>query len=107
MFPNKRNPRVIWVGLKDSEILGDIKRDIETAMSSFGYQREDKEFTPHLTLGRVRSHRGLIGVLKEIDTLAEKNFGTVRVNGIKLMKSELKPKGAEYTCLYDLRFPEG
>jgi len=106
VFPNRRNPRVIWVGLDAADSLGRLKRDIENAMAPFGYQREDREFRPHLTLGRVRSRKGMIGILREIDVLAEKDFGTISVNGIKLMKSELKPKGAEYTCLYDMHFPE-
>lgn len=104
LFPNRKNPRVIWVGLENTETIGSLKGDIEDAMSSFGYQREDKDFRPHLTVGRVRSHKGMIGILKELDNFREKDFGSVEVDGIKLMKSELNPKGAKYTCLYDLLF---
>jgi 2'-5' RNA ligase len=73
-------------------------------MSAFGYQKEDKEFRPHLTIGRVRSRRGMISIINELDNFKGIDFGELRVDRIKFMKSELRPKGAEYTCLFDLAF---
>ena len=102
IFPTEKNPRVIWVGIEDSEILRNLRDGIENAMSLLGYQREDRVFRPHLTLGRVRSRRGMIGTLKELERYKETEFGTIHVIGLRLMKSDLKPKGAEYTCIYDL-----
>jgi RNA 2',3'-cyclic 3'-phosphodiesterase len=104
VFPNRKNPRVIWVGLEDSEMLKGLNDDIENAVSSFGYRKEDKEFRPHLTIGRVRSRRGMITVVNELDNFKERDFGELLVDRIKFMKSELRPKGAEYTCLLDLAF---
>ena len=104
VFPNRRNPRVVWVGLEDSEILKSVNGDIENAMSAFGYEKDDREFRPHLTIGRVSSRRGMISVINQLDNFREKDFGELLVDGIKLMKSELRPKGAEYTCLFDLAF---
>ncbi|MDI6890924.1 MAG: RNA 2',3'-cyclic phosphodiesterase [Thermodesulfovibrionales bacterium] len=104
VFPNRRYPRVIWVGVEDSEILKRLQRDIEYSLALIGYQREDKEFHPHLTLGRVRSQKGMANLINELDNFKEKDFGSVTVEGIKLMKSELKPMGAEYSCLYEIPF---
>ena len=69
-----------------------------------GFEKEDKEFRPHLTLGRVRSQKGVMNVLSELDNYRTKEFGRVHVHQIRLMKSELKPKGAEYTCIYHIAF---
>jgi len=104
VFPSGKSPRVIWVGLEDSDMLKSLKGGIENTMSAFGYQKEDKEFRPHLTIGRVRSRRGMIGVMNELDNFKERDFGELRVDRIIFMKSELRPKGAEYTCLFDLAF---
>jgi 2'-5' RNA ligase len=104
VFPNRRHPRIIWTGIEDSEILKNLKNDIEKAMESHGYQKEYKEFTPHLTLGRVRSQRGMMHMVDELDHFTTKDFGVFLVHGIKLMRSELKMKGAEYSCVKDFRF---
>jgi RNA 2',3'-cyclic 3'-phosphodiesterase len=104
VFPNKRYPRVIWIGIEDPDILKKLKEDIEDSMSIFGYQREDKEFNPHLTLGRVRSQKGVVQAVTELDNFKGKEFGSFSVERIELMKSELKPGGPEYGCLYEIPF---
>jgi 2'-5' RNA ligase len=104
VFPGRKNPRILWVGLEGPDILKRLKDDIEGAMALFGFQKEDNEFRPHLTIGRVRSRKGMINIVSELDNFKEKDFGTISVDRVKLMKSELRPKGAEHTCLYDLQF---
>ncbi|MEW6214046.1 MAG: RNA 2',3'-cyclic phosphodiesterase [Nitrospirota bacterium] len=104
VFPNRRYPKVIWVGVEDSEIVKRLQRDIEDSMTLLGYQREGKEFHPHLTLGRVRSQKGMANLISELDNLKWKDFGGINVESIKLMKSELKPKGAVYSCLQEIPF---
>jgi 2'-5' RNA ligase len=104
VFPNKKYPRVIWVGMEDSQVLGRLRDNIEEDMSRLGFKKEGKEFKPHLTIGRVRSPKGMINIITELENFKDKDFGTVTVDAVKLMKSELKPKGAEYTCLRALPF---
>jgi 2'-5' RNA ligase len=104
VFPNKKYPRVIWVGVEDSGILTKLKKDIENSMVLLGYQKEDREFNPHLTLGRVRSQKGIVNLINELDNFKDRDFGGINVESIKLMKSELKPKGAEYSCLDEIPF---
>lgn len=104
VFPNKKYPRVVWVGIEDTEILKKLKSDIEHSMSLLGYQREDKAFKPHLTLGRVRSQKGIVNIVHELDNFKDREFGIIHVDRIKLMKSELKPQGAQYSCLHDIQF---
>lgn len=102
VFPNKKHPRVIWIGIKDPEILINLRNAIEQSISSLGYQKDEKEFKPHLTLGRVRSQKGIMHIINNLEDFKDKDFGSIYVDNIKLMKSDLKPKGAEYTCLYDI-----
>lgn len=104
VFPNKKYPRVVWVGIEDTEILKKLKSDIEHSMSLLGYQRENKAFKPHLTLGRVRSQKGIVNIVHELDNFKDREFGIIHVDRIKLMKSELKPQGAQYSCLHDIQF---
>jgi len=104
VFPNRKYPRVIWVGIEDSETLGRLQGDIENSMALLGFQREGRAFHPHLTFGRVRSQKGMENLLNELDSYKEKDFGVIEVTNIKLMSSELKPTGAQYNCLCEIPF---
>ncbi|MDA8242082.1 MAG: RNA 2',3'-cyclic phosphodiesterase [Nitrospiraceae bacterium] len=101
-FPGGRHPRVIWVGMQDYAPLEDIYREVEGVMTQLGYPQEDRPFSPHLTIGRVRSGKRLMEVLKRLDELRAVSFDEFEVKGVTLMKSELKPGGAEYSSLAEI-----
>jgi 2'-5' RNA ligase len=105
VFPNKKYPKVIWIGLEHSSMLKTLAKEIELSMTTFGYQKERKGFNPHLTVGRVRSQKGIIDIMKDLENSQNADFGSLGVNSVDLMKSVLNPKGAEYTCLF--RIPIG
>jgi 2'-5' RNA ligase len=102
VFPNRKYPRVIWIGVEESDILKRLHIDIENTMGSLGFKKEQRSFKPHLTLGRVRSQKGIMHLVHDLDTFKDKDFGNIHVKKIKLMKSELKPQGAIYSCLYEI-----
>jgi 2'-5' RNA ligase len=102
LFPNKKYPRVIWVGIEDSEVLERLQKDIDISMASLGFQREERAFHPHLTVGRVRSQKGMAEMIDELENFKEKDFGIITVSMIKLMLSELRPTGAQYSCLREI-----
>jgi 2'-5' RNA ligase len=107
VFPNKKYTRVIWVGIEDSDFLGNLQRDIENAMESLGYSKEGREFHPHLTIGRVRSQKGMAYIIHELDTVQSKDFGSIEICYLRLMQSELKPTGANYSCLQEIPLGKG
>lgn len=101
-FPNMKYPRVIWLGVHDSNEIAKLQRDIDESMAELGFERDDKQFTPHLTIGRVISLRSKDALMKELATLKEVYFGKIEVSNITLMKSELKPGGAEHFKLSEI-----
>lgn len=104
VFPNLKYPRVYWIGIEGPGILKNLKEDIENSMIDFGFRKEDRDFNPHLTIGRVRSLKGVIKVVNELGAFQEKEFGVMNVDSIKIMRSDLKPQGPEYSCLHEVRF---
>ena len=103
VFPSVRRPRVLWVGLK-GEGLTRLSEVIETALMPLDFPPEDREFTPHLTLGRVRSLRGwdnLLALMKEYKSTL---FGESVVDRVTLYQSDLRPDGARYTSLGSVSF---
>jgi 2'-5' RNA ligase len=102
-FPSLRNPRVVWIGIEDT--IGQLVRlqsQIEKEMSKLGFEEEKRMFSPHLTLGRVRSPRGRDELAKFLFDERERVFGEIKVDRVILLKSELRPSGAVYTSLKEL-----
>jgi RNA 2',3'-cyclic 3'-phosphodiesterase len=99
-FPNPRNPRVIWIGVDDpAGLLKEIQAKVEKGMEEMGFAREGRAYTPHLTIGRLRSGKGKGEVAQALEAMKECDLGTMEVREICLFRSQLKPTGAEYTKL--------
>jgi RNA 2',3'-cyclic 3'-phosphodiesterase len=98
-FGGPRSPRVIWAGLRGAGPLCDLQKRVAEAVRAQGIELEDREFSPHLTLGRVRSSRGREALVLAVESVGDVVFGRVEVAGIVLMQSVLKPAGPEYTPL--------
>ncbi len=102
-FPNDRRPRVLWVGVqKGSETLTHLAEDLDSQLTSLGFEREKRSYSPHLTLGRVRSSKNIDTV---IDVMHSMRFqaGDFLNETILLMKSDLRPDGAVYTVLEKIK----
>lgn len=105
VFPDPHRPRVLWLGMN-----GDVKRlqvfqkGIEQALLQIGFPREERPFRPHLTLGRIRTSKGLIGLVRALEKGEEYTAGRFIASGLSLIQSELTPMGAIYTRLKDFPF---
>ena len=98
-FPNERRPRVLWAGIEATEDLPALAKSVEAALESIGVPKEDRAFTPHLTLARSKEGR-ISPQLRDILTkYASRDFGTAIMDDFRLIRSELKSSGAEYTTL--------
>jgi len=98
-FPDFRRPRVIWIGTgKGGEELSDMANKIEDEMEKIGYPKEKRKFSPHFTIGRVKSPKN-IEKLVELVKSADFETEDIEVNEVTVMKSQLHPAGAIYTPL--------
>jgi RNA 2',3'-cyclic 3'-phosphodiesterase len=102
-FPSLKRPRVIYIGIHAPAGLEALQRSIEAASRRLGYASEERPFSPHLTLGRVRQKISAVEQQKIrhcIESTQVDVPGTARVDSVHLYKSELKPTGSVYTRLY-------
>lgn len=100
-FPNRRRPRVLWLGLDgDMERMSNFRNDLQQTLKTFGIKEEKRPFRPHLTLGRFRSVRKMGSKMDEI-LMAHETLETTMesLSELILFKSDLKPGGAVYTKL--------
>lgn len=98
-FPNFDHPRVYWVGIKEaSGALVRVQSNIENELQRIGFAKEQRKFSPHLTLGRVKSSDGLKEISAALQKVMLRNLNFL-ADKIIVMKSELQPGGAQYTPL--------
>jgi 2'-5' RNA ligase len=106
-FPGPSRPRVLWTGLAGAlREIGLLAADVERACAPLGFPPEARPFRGHVTIGRVRSPRGIRRVIRTMQTLADRAFGTWTVRELVLYRSHLRgAKGSLYEPL--ARFPLG
>jgi len=99
-FPDGRAPRVVWAGLGgDVEGLAGLARLVEDVCERFGFERETRAFRPHLTLGRVKSKRGVKPMMDALDEAGRGLDTAFTADRVCLMRSELRRTGAVYSEL--------
>ena len=112
-FPHAERPSVIWVGMSDSRPLIELAGDIESACTELGCTPEQRPFQPHLTLARLRRHRGRKNVQipsalgKIMQTCEQTEFGTADVDRVVLFRSQLGPDGPRYSELSTAKLRTG
>jgi len=103
VFPNQNYIKVIWIGLKNTDPITKIVKNIDTPLSEIGFQREKREFSPHLTIARVKTAKNKESLIRVIENFDNIEFGDINVDTIKLKKSELTSKGPIYSTLKEIK----
>lgn len=93
-----RPPRVIKTEVHDNGATSTLAKEIDTRASALGFPREAKEFSPHITIARVKEYSPALK--PKIDELKNMDFGACEINEILLKKSVLTPKGPIYTTVH-------
>jgi 2'-5' RNA ligase len=115
-FPTAKAPRVFWIGINGGSQLAELAGAIDAATAELGIPREDRAYSPHLTLARGGGKSGspkwregdgpnaTFAVLeKRLAAMGELDFGTMMAREFILYQSQLSPGGSKYTKLQ--RFP--
>jgi 2'-5' RNA ligase len=98
-FPNQHHPRVIWIDAENEDgTLSRIQETIEEVAEEMAFQREERQFHPHITIGRVKGSRNLKALVSELGN-ASFNAHAAIIKDVLLMKSDLKPSGSVYTVM--------
>lgn len=100
-FPSPRRPKTLWVGIGEGqEGMQELHQRLEPAMIDLGaYRREDRAYTPHLTLGRIKNEEEGNRIAPELDKFSDWVAGHSKVSEVIIFGSELRREGPIYTPL--------
>jgi 2'-5' RNA ligase len=111
-FPRPHSPRVLWIGPSENwergaegKRIAEIHGAIEQACEGLNFLRETKPFSPHLTLARIKAGERHVGVALAKGGVLDRplSLGSLAMESVVLMKSELKPTGSVYTKLWEVK----
>jgi 2'-5' RNA ligase len=100
-FPNAHRPRTLWVGVEDgaAEVTA-LHDELEGPLLELGcYRREDRPYTPHITVGRLKGDRHGDKLGEALARRSEWQAGETAVGEVQVLSSELMPQGPIYTVL--------
>ena len=111
-FPTAKAPRVFWIGIHAGSQLAQLAEQIDVSTAELGIAREDRPFSPHLTLARGGNRSGspkwqkgdgsnamFATLQKRLSTMGQLDFGTMTGREFILYQSQLSPQGSKYTKL--------
>ena len=102
-FPQARRPRVFWAGIEAPPALAELAERVERAMEKVGFLREERPFTPHLTLARFNVPRPQPALEAALASREAASLGRFEASEFFLFESKLSPNGAQYRKVS--RFP--
>jgi len=99
VFKNVYNPKILWFGIKQSENLINLKLAVDKVISSFGFTIEERDFKPHLTIGRVKLVKNKNKFKNVLEKYKEVEIQNFSIKEVILYESKLTPKGPVYNVL--------
>ncbi|HJU11983.1 MAG TPA: RNA 2',3'-cyclic phosphodiesterase [Candidatus Binataceae bacterium] len=103
-FPNERLPRVLWLGLHGNDALSKLARQTEECLEPLGIKREERRFSPHLTLARIKNPVPLGRLRQKVQELQPAALGTFTVSQFSLFRSDPGSNASIYRRLRAYRF---
>ena len=102
-FPNLNHMTVIWVGVNEGwSQVEQIYEHVEKLLSPLGFRKENRPFSPHITIARVRSGRKRDETANFLQQLNDESFGSFIVDKVRLKQSILSSSGPKYSTLLEI-----
>jgi len=103
-FPTPHAPRVFWAGVHGGDALAQLARETENALAALGIAKEQRPFSPHLTLARSKPPGKQPALLQAVAKVPSLDFGRFTADRFFLYHSQLRPTGSVYTQLAQFPF---
>jgi 2'-5' RNA ligase len=100
-FPTPRRPKILWAGIADgaAELVQMYQHFEQQFVKSIGYRPEERSYSPHVTLGRIKADEAAQQIARELPRYSDHRFGDMPVSEIHVFRSDLRRDGPQYTIL--------
>ncbi|MCG6185988.1 RNA 2',3'-cyclic phosphodiesterase [Maribellus maritimus] len=99
-FESKGQPRVLFSGIRNFEQIEFFAADLETCLNTLGFEKENREFKPHLTIGRIKFLKNKKSFYRFVEERKNQTFQIVKVTEVIFYQSILKTGGPQYIPLH-------
>ncbi|MBV9302428.1 MAG: RNA 2',3'-cyclic phosphodiesterase [Acidobacteriaceae bacterium] len=99
-FPDERSPRILWAGIDGGEPLLQLARDTEEQLEKIGISKENRQFSPHLTLARINHSVPLTRLKQRVKELQPASLGDFPVSHFDLYRSD---PGSNFSIYSNIR----
>lgn len=103
-FPHERAPRVLWMGVQGGDEMAELARETEEQLLALGIKKEDRKFTPHLTLARIKSPVPLARLRATVREMQPAVLGKFLVSQFALFRSDAGSNSSVYRKLREYKF---
>ena len=98
-FPKIKHPRVLWLGINNEDQLKDLAVRVENGLCRLGFPKEERAFSAHITLGRVRSPKNLTRLSEALKHYCVPTGLTQTIQHVTFFQSTLTSEGPVYDVL--------
>ncbi len=98
-FGKRKNPAVVFIGIKEADQLNCFVEKLQRSLEEFGFEGMQRKYSPHLTLGRMKFIKNKTHFFATLEKFSNNEQQTIQVKEIILYESILKPTEPEYRVL--------
>ena len=100
LFPNHEKPQIVWLGAEgETDTLASLEAALSKALEPLGFPADERRYTPHITIGRVKSDVVRGKLVRIVHERHHERMGAAGVFSIVLFESSLKPHGPVYSVV--------
>ena len=99
VFPNLRKPRVFWIGMERNKLLENLQGEFEAMLRNYGIKRENKPFSPHLTIARIKWIDDINKLKSWLKKYKGKTIQKTKIGEVIYYESKLTANGPIYNSI--------
>lgn len=98
VFPNIKEPKILYIKVQHSDVLSNLRKEVEDRLYRIGFKKEIKPFIPHITINRIKEVKPA-QLMEKLEKFEDYVFGYQNIISVNIIESILNHTGAEYIII--------